>query len=845
MNNSIEEKIKKGEALFNSGKIQEAEECFQELVKIAPENAEVLNNLGVINHIRGDLHKSEDYLLRALAIKEDYLDALNNLGDLYLTANRVNEAFSQFEKYMSVGNQDPTSFYNQLGKGYLDRGKLEKAQAVLAKSLELNPDQQIVKECLSKLNKLAQVPTDLCHSGTIREPTSLATFPKMTSTPRAHPTDQDNIHTNRHHLTNTRIAIINTFDNRFNQIYASYFSKKNEVKVVKPQTNKDLLSVADWADIIWSTWCNEPLIFVSHQKESPVLVTHIRSYEILTPALMQNVQWQNLSGAIFVANHIREIANQFWKDQLISIPQTTVHNCVYLDEYPLYDNGPGRNIAYIGYLNHKKGIGLLLQCIQKALLIGLDVKFHIAGIFQEARFQVYMTHLLKEMGIEKHVVFHGWVQEVTKFLKDMNFVISTSPWEGCPNNIIEAMACGIKPVIHNWRGSKQLFPEELIFNSVDDFVSIISSVNYQPEAYRSHVEQHFNAEKLLPKIDLFLVEALARRKMPEQAGRPHEFSTQPSIRIRVPNWIRRSSIAPVDKITLGWVPFGTRSTASSRLRVYKIHDYLTRYSERYQSTILKRLDPSLSLHILILQRVYGGREFNALLEHYRSRGVKIILDLCDIYPEAKATAEVIDLMTTSTEAREKQLKELGLRCRCRTVDDAMDYEIEHCHPHPNVTGLRPVWFGTYSNVHLMHKIASITRAAAITSVNVKDKIPGNWDFIEWRYEHFADQLREFNVCLLPQEDDGKSPLKMIVAILLGLPVIASSISSYQKVARLTDIEDFLCNEDEDWYRALEILKDRENRIAYLEKSQHTLLQKYSTEAIVGQWSEVFEDLIAA
>jgi len=155
---NLEEKIKNGEALFTSGKIKEAEECFQELVKMDPENAEVLNDLGVISHIRGDLDKSEDYLLKALAIKEDYLDALNNLGDLYLTANRSDEAFSQFEKYMSIGNQDPTSFYNELGKAYLERGKFEKARMVLAKSLELNPDQEVVRDSLKALENKREAP---------------------------------------------------------------------------------------------------------------------------------------------------------------------------------------------------------------------------------------------------------------------------------------------------------------------------------------------------------------------------------------------------------------------------------------------------------------------------------------------------------------------------------------------------------------------------------------------------------------------------------------------------------------------------------------------------------------
>lgn len=81
-----------------------------------------------------------------------------------------------------------------------------------------------------------------------------------------------------------------------------------------------------------------------------------------------------------------------------------------------------------------------------------EFTFHIAGIFQETRFEVYMRHMIEQMGIEDNVVFHGWVENIPDWLKLMNYIISNSPWEGCPMNLIEAMACGIKPLIYNLAG---------------------------------------------------------------------------------------------------------------------------------------------------------------------------------------------------------------------------------------------------------------------------------------------------------------------------------------------------------------------------------------------------------
>ncbi len=47
---SVEDKLKQGEALFTEGKIEEAEKCFMDLVKKNSEDVEALNNLGVISY---------------------------------------------------------------------------------------------------------------------------------------------------------------------------------------------------------------------------------------------------------------------------------------------------------------------------------------------------------------------------------------------------------------------------------------------------------------------------------------------------------------------------------------------------------------------------------------------------------------------------------------------------------------------------------------------------------------------------------------------------------------------------------------------------------------------------
>ena len=193
-----------------------------------------------------------------------------------------------------------------------------------------------------------------------------------------------------------------------------------------------------------------------------------------------------------------------WSGQLQGVTQATFHDCVDVEDYPFHDRSRGENIAFIGYLGHKKGVGLLVQCIQAAAAKDASYRFHIAGSFQEKRFEIYFKHAVKSLGLADRVRLHGWVKDIPAFLADMNYVISTSPWEGCPNNVIEALACGIKPLVHNWNGAADLYPPELVFNTVGEFLDRLVSGPYDSTSFRNLARRDFDSARVLPALDAFL-----------------------------------------------------------------------------------------------------------------------------------------------------------------------------------------------------------------------------------------------------------------------------------------------------------------------------------------------------
>ncbi len=395
----------------------------------------------------------------------------------------------QAEKcFVEIIENNPTckEAYNDLGVIAHNRNELNRAKTYFQQALRIDPGYQ------EAINNLADIGRD--------KPALIEDLPSDMA--------------NNKNISNQNIAIVNPFDNKFNQIYSSYFSRQNDVRIIKASNSKEILAldpIINWADIIYTPWANEPLIYLSNKKSNKLLVSNIRSYEIFFDESMKSVAWDKVDGLIFVADHVRQIANEKWPQQLKAVPQTTIYNSVELDNYPFHKKNHGKNIGYVGYLNAKKGIELLLQCINEAVKSDPEYCFHIAGEFQGERFEHYTKHLISQMSLEKNIIYHGWVKDIPEFLSDMNYVISTSPWEGCPNNIIEAMACGVKPLIHNWRGAADIFPKELVFNTIEEFISILKSPDYDSSVYRNYVEENFNTEKQLPKIENFMLSLLEKR----------------------------------------------------------------------------------------------------------------------------------------------------------------------------------------------------------------------------------------------------------------------------------------------------------------------------------------------
>lgn len=291
-----------------------------------------------------------------------------------------------------------------------------------------------------------------------------------------------------------RIKIFSLWKNVWVDYLKKYFdSTEHDVEfIIHEQINVKKVEEADVAIFMWA---NEHVITLSKQrlKYCKKYIVFCRSYEIFYGHI-NKIKWNNIDDIVFVNP---AFAKEY---KTLPVKVSFIPNAIDLDKWELQKHSKGFNLAMVAHLNHKKGIDHIPQFMKKLTDIDSRYTLHIAGDIQDARHLLYINHLLEDMGICDNVILHGYINDLQSWLKDKDYLFTCSVTEGHPNNVIEAMSLGIKPLIHNWIGAKDTFPERLVWSDIDSAVKMVTD-GYDSTSYRKFIEKNYDMWKVYPKLE--------------------------------------------------------------------------------------------------------------------------------------------------------------------------------------------------------------------------------------------------------------------------------------------------------------------------------------------------------
>ena len=140
--------------LVQAGKINEAIEVLETLIKENPDYAAAYNDLGVLYYQTDDKEKTLHYYEEAVRLEPNQLNFRKNLADFYfIELGRVQDAL---EIYSQLLNEDPTDIETLMATGYICKslGRNEDAIVFFERVLDIEPWNFEASENINQLNPM-------------------------------------------------------------------------------------------------------------------------------------------------------------------------------------------------------------------------------------------------------------------------------------------------------------------------------------------------------------------------------------------------------------------------------------------------------------------------------------------------------------------------------------------------------------------------------------------------------------------------------------------------------------------------------------------------------------------
>lgn len=285
-------------------------------------------------------------------------------------------------------------------------------------------------------------------------------------------------------------------------------------EIVDAETCARLLAQAD---IVFCEWCLGNAEWYSHHKNpSQKLLVRLHSQELRLPFL-DRVEWKNVDALILICPlHLQAVLERYpsLKEKSILIYNPIDYDA--LDKPKLF--GAEFNLGLLGMCPRLKAPHVALEIFAELRKTDRRFTLYVKGkhpseykwLWERPEEREYYDRLYAGISSSEYansVVFEPYDSEVSDWFSKIGFVLSTSDREGSHQAVAEGMASGSLPVIRNWQGAEQLYPEQFVFKTVPEAVELILRLktirNYRREfqAVKEYARTHFDQKQIAAQYE--------------------------------------------------------------------------------------------------------------------------------------------------------------------------------------------------------------------------------------------------------------------------------------------------------------------------------------------------------
>lgn len=442
-------------ALVESGKHAEALVPLMQYVRANPDDVQAMNDAGAVLYCLGRYREAASFLERALASQPSSAEIAWNLVEVYLALGEPAKLVAILPLLAEMKLLTPDLF-NRAANTFLDKGDVSGALQMLIQSLELAPNQEVLRPMIEVIRSKRPRIAFFCGMGN---------------------------------------------DTKFLTDILDSARQRYPVRCFEGTSVDEMYKLMQWSDISWFEWCTDLPVKASQLEKACKMIVRLHRFEAYQEWPRQ-VNWNNVDTLVLVGNTqvkaalARQVPDIDRRTRIVTIP-----NGIDLKRYGFVDRPRGKNIACVGYLNMRKNPMFLLQCMQKLHYIDPGYRLFFAGNFQDAMLEQYVMDMVRALGLQQTVFFSGWQTDIASWLEDKHYIVSASIGESQGLGILEGMARGLCPVIHRFPGVEEIFPAEYVFNIAEEFCRRITESPYEPAKYRRFVEETYPLKKQLDAVD--------------------------------------------------------------------------------------------------------------------------------------------------------------------------------------------------------------------------------------------------------------------------------------------------------------------------------------------------------
>ncbi|HUT02247.1 MAG TPA: glycosyltransferase [Phycisphaerae bacterium] len=450
--------------LAQAGRHEEALAALQEFLLRHPLDAEALNDAGALLYGLGRLDEAARHLERALGRPDGQAaQVLENLMEVYLAAGRSAQAAALLDGLDDAGILTP-ELANRTAAALLEDHDCPNAVETLLRSRKLAPQEEHLPAILRKVHALRPKVALVCGPGRKPLPDGLAAF----------------------------------------------VGERFETRVFRPTGPGALGELLGWCDLAWFEGCSTEAVLASRMPTACMTLLHVRAAEVYGPRVgradWSNVDWVVASGGRqerdLLARRLPDLARA---GRIGHLPVGLA-----VEKLPFRNRDRGKNLACLGDLSCRRNPMGLLQCFRALHEADGEFRLFFAGYFQDDMLEAYCRHVVEALHLGGAVRFDGWQEDLPAWLADKHFVVSAAIGEEDGTDIAEAMAMGLKPVLHDFPGAADRYGEAALYRTAEEFRRRILQEPYDPPAYRRFVEEHFALESSLARANEFLLHLEAR-----------------------------------------------------------------------------------------------------------------------------------------------------------------------------------------------------------------------------------------------------------------------------------------------------------------------------------------------